>query len=120
MRRPRAGGPTHPIPVLGYVTSLFCFAKMAASADLRWRYAAAVSTAVAFCSLEITLALLAALPVCCFLFRLELFAGWTRSHWLRFAAVPTAAFAGAVQHLWPVALRLLLSVAPRGWSGGVR
>src|SRR5260221_5226994 len=91
----------HPIFVLSYVTSLFCFAKMAASADLRWRYAAAVSTALAFFWFEITLALLAALPVCCFLFRRELFAGWTRSQWLRFAAGPTAVFAGAVLLLWP-------------------
>jgi hypothetical protein len=91
----------HPIFVLSYVTCLFCIAKMAVSADLRWRYAVAVATALAFCSLEITLALLATLPVCCFLFRRELFAGWTRSRWLRFAAGPTAVFAAAVLLIWP-------------------
>jgi hypothetical protein len=91
----------HPVFVPFYLATLFCFAKMAGSADLRWRYAAAAAAALAFCTLEVTLALLVALPVCCFLVRRELFVHWTCSQWVRFAAGPTAVFAGVVLLLWP-------------------
>jgi hypothetical protein len=91
----------HPLFVLFYLATLYVVAKMTVSADFRLAYLAAAGTALAFCNLEVTLALLGTLPVCVFLFRQDLFAGWTPSRIIRFAAGASALFAGAVLVLWP-------------------
>ena len=94
----------HPIFVLSYFASLFSFAKMTISRDTRWRYPAAIAAGLAFCSLEVSLALFGAFVVCCFHLRRDLFAGWPASRWIRFAMGPAAAFAGTVALVWPGAL----------------
>jgi hypothetical protein len=97
----------HPMFALCYLASLFAFARMAATGNLFWRYPAAIAAGLAFCSLEVTVALFATLPVCCFLLRRQLFPGWTLRQWAAFARGPVLAFLATVLAVWPGALMKL-------------
>lgn len=70
----------------------------------RYWYAMLAALGVSFCTIAFTIFLLPSIAAGLFLFRRELFSGWTRAESARFGARSAAVLAGTILLLWPMSV----------------